>query len=63
MELLAAETLARSAHIVVGGSEGGEMPGFRLPDYEAIKDAVAGPKPSAPGWKSIARNSTTNLHR
>ena len=44
MELLAADMLAPSAHIVIAGSEGarGEMPGFRVPDYQAIKDAVGG---------------------
>ena len=44
MELLAAGRLAPGAHIVIAGSEAarGEMPGFRVPDYEAIKEAVGG---------------------
>ena len=44
MELLAADRLAPDAHIVIAGSESarGEMPGFNVPDYEAIKDVVGG---------------------
>ncbi|MCH7512061.1 MAG: SDR family NAD(P)-dependent oxidoreductase [Chloroflexi bacterium] len=44
MELLAADKLAPGAHIVIAGSEAarGEVPGFRLPDYEAVKEAVGG---------------------
>ena len=44
MELLAAGRLAPGAHIVIAGSEAarGEMPGFRVPDYEKIKEAVGG---------------------
>ena len=44
MELLAADRLAPGAHIVIAGSEAarGEVPGFRLPDYEAVKEAVGG---------------------
>ena len=44
MELLAAGRLAHDAHIVIAGSEGarGEMPGFSVPNYEAIRDAVGG---------------------
>lgn len=44
MELLAAKRLAPGAHIVIAGSEAarGEVPGFKVPDYEAIKAAVGG---------------------
>ena len=44
MELLAADKLAPGAHIVIAGSEAarGEVPGFGLPDYEAVKEAVGG---------------------
>ena len=44
MELLAAGKLAPAAHIVIAGSESarGDVPGWRLPDYERIKEAVGG---------------------
>ena len=44
MELLAAGRLAAGAHIVIAGSEAarGEVPGFPLPDYETVKEAVGG---------------------
>ena len=44
MELLATDKLAPGAHIVIAGSEAarGEVPGFRLPDYEAVKEAIGG---------------------
>ncbi len=44
MELLSADKLAPGAHIVIAGSEAarGEVPGFRLFDYEAIKESVGG---------------------
>ena len=62
MELLKAGRLAPDAHIVIAGSESarGEVPGWSLFDYEAVKEAVGGSIDAA--MDAVARGEQPNSY-